>query len=156
MLHVKISPVCAATFQWTCPLQIGSLAFRTASVPHLWARHFCIISLKLFGVNTPEVPHLATASITRVRAFSFTQPDEHVCHSFKTTKCYLAVSWLWTRSRYVLISCNLLEMLVQGVKRRGGGRGGWGGRAGRRVFLVKGNGARCRRGFPSPNMCSDG
>lgn len=62
--------------------------------------------------------------------------------------CFLVVD--------VLISCNLFEMLVKGVKRRGGGRGGWGGRAGRRVFLVKGNGARCRRGFPSPYMYNHG
>lgn len=71
----------------------------------------------------------------------------------RTTKCYQSVSWLWTRSRDVLISCNLFEMLAKGVKRRGGRRGGR--RAGRRVLLVRGNGARCRRGFPSLNMLPD-
>lgn len=37
VLNSKISPlcVCAAIFQWTCPLQIGFLAFKRASVQHL-------------------------------------------------------------------------------------------------------------------------
>lgn len=69
------------------------------------------ISLKQLRVITAEILHLESGSITKVWALGFTQTDKHIS-LIQTTKCYQAVSWLWTRSRYILISCNLLEMLV--------------------------------------------
>lgn len=106
----------------------------------------------VWGLNTRKRTCGNCQRHTRAWAPSFTQLDKHVS-LIRTTKCYQSVSWLWTRSRDVLISCNLFEMLAKGVKRRGGRRGGR--RAGRRVLLVRGNGARCRRGFPSLNMLPD-
>lgn len=147
-------PVCVQQ-HFSGPVLSGSVYCRSGGLQSNICKSacvFCNISFKLFGVTSPVV----TASVTRAWALSLSLLyTRQACVSLiRTTKCYRAVSWLWTRSRYVLISCNFFEMLVKGVKRRGGGRRK--GRAGCWVLLVKGNGARCRWGFPNPNMCSRG
>lgn len=54
--------VCAATFQWTCPLQIGFLGFKKASVQHLWVWwvFFLLFPINCLAFRSPEILHVAS------------------------------------------------------------------------------------------------
>lgn len=118
--HVNISAVCWQYFSGTGLSRSVFRCSRRVQSNICKSTHFL-----LFPLSCSALIHLKTGNIWRLAA----SPKRGLCTSHKQTnmrlthsnhKCYQAVSWLWTCRGYVLISCNLFEMLVKGVKCRGG------------------------------------